>query len=188
LENNNLKADLIIHPVRLQIMQTLASEPLNTQQIADKLPDIPKSSIYRHLKKLLDNKLIEISSTQTIKGIEEKTYRLAQAAHLGPDDIKGFSKDDHMRYFISYLATLMEGFSDYLKSVQSDNHDYIMDFMGYSELYFYASDQELMELPIKMQEIFAPLLLNQPAENRNKHKFAIVTHPIKARSDNKQEK
>ena len=66
------KADLIIHPVRLRIMQALTNQTLTTQEITDELGDVPKSSVYRHLKMLLDGGLIAVAETNLVKGIGEK--------------------------------------------------------------------------------------------------------------------
>ncbi|MCP4428431.1 MAG: helix-turn-helix domain-containing protein, partial [Chloroflexi bacterium] len=81
------KADLIIHPIRFRILQTLAAETLTTQEIAERLPGTPKSSIYRHLKTLLAGEAITVAETRSVKGIQEKVYRLAQRPYLGPDDL-----------------------------------------------------------------------------------------------------
>ena len=47
--------NLILHPVRLRIIQTLVRRERNTQHIADTLPDVPVSSLYRHIRMLLIN-------------------------------------------------------------------------------------------------------------------------------------
>ena len=63
------KLDLVFHPVRLRLLQVLSNSHLTTQEIADLLPSIPKSSIYRHLKLLLDEGLVRVTDTRPVKGI-----------------------------------------------------------------------------------------------------------------------
>ncbi|MCA9994758.1 MAG: helix-turn-helix domain-containing protein, partial [Anaerolineales bacterium] len=55
------KIELVIHPVRFQILRALGTDALTTQEISDRLPDTPKSSIYRHLKLLLEHNLIVLA-------------------------------------------------------------------------------------------------------------------------------
>ena len=111
------KADLLIHPIRLQILQTLTNGSLTTQEISDALPSIPKSSIYRHLRLLLTGGMIKVAETRSVRGIQEKVYRLLQAPHLGPEDVAGLTREDHLGYFTTYTATLLQGFADYLDSI-----------------------------------------------------------------------
>ena len=42
------KADLIIHPIRLRILQLLSREPLTIRKLVQLMPDVAKSSLYRH--------------------------------------------------------------------------------------------------------------------------------------------
>ena len=66
------KVELIIHPVRLRIMQAMGAEKLTTQEIAERLPDVPKSSLYRHLKLLLEGEMIGLAETRLVHGIQER--------------------------------------------------------------------------------------------------------------------
>ena len=92
------KIELVIHPVRFQILRAIGAEALTTQEIADRLPESPKSSIYRHLKLLLDHNLIAVAETRLVNGIQEKTYRLDQPQRLGLEDVQGLTADDHIRF------------------------------------------------------------------------------------------
>lgn len=174
------KADLIIHPVRFRILQTLATETLTTQTIAERLPDVPKSSIYRHLRALLDGQMIAVAETRPVKGILEKAYRLAQRPYLGPDDLIGVSADDHMRHFTTYVMTLLQGFSDYLTAAEP-TIDFVADRVGYTEAVFYATDAEMDALQSDLNAAFLKVARNESEDGREngrkKRKIAIVSHP-----------
>ncbi len=170
------KANLILHPVRFRILQTLAAEPLTTQAIAGCLPDAPKSSIYRHLKTLLDGEMIEVAETRLVKGIQEKVYRLAQRPYLGPDDIVGVTADEHLRYFTTYVMTLLQGFADYLAAA-GPTIDFAADRVGYTEAVFYATDAEMDTLQADLNAAFMKWAGNGPGNGRKQRKIAIISHP-----------
>lgn len=175
------KADLIVHPVRIRILQALTHGPLTTQQISDRLSDTPTSSIYRHLKILLKNKLIEVAETRQVKAIEEKVYRLTQMAHLSAGDVAELTTDQHLRYFITYMATLLQEFSSYLDT--SEDADLVADRVGYTQTTFYATRKEFDLMTKTINEAIIPLLQNKAGGKRELHKFAFVTYPLKEAND-----
>ncbi len=171
----NEKADLIIHPVRLRILQVLADKNMTTSEIAHHLPDVPKSSIYRHLKKLLDGGLVAVKDVNMVKGTEEKIYNAAAPGILSADDIKHFTREDHLRYFSAYTATLIQGFKAYIESVE--NPDFVADRSGYTELKFYASTQELDDILSRFNQDLLKLINNPPQKGRRLRKLVMIIHP-----------
>lgn len=177
------RIETIIHPVRLRILQTLLSEDLTTQEIAERLPDIPRSSIYRHLRLLLEAGMIEVAESQLVHGIQEKVYKLAQAPRPSEDDAQDVSADDHFRYFTTYVLTLLRDFADYLRFAQDEEGrvDAAGDHAGYTEARFYASEEELRRLEEVLNEALLPLMENEPGGRRKRHKVAIVAQPVRGK-------
>ena len=172
------RADLILHPVRFRILETLNRDSLTTQEIADRLPDVPKSTIYRHLKILLDGGMIAIDDTRPVRGVLEKTYRLDQPLRLSVDDMADMTPEEHIRYFRTYAMTLVQGFSNYVESSAVDNKvDMYAHRSGYSEALVFATTAELDEAFGDLNRAIVKLAQNTPGEGRHKHKIAIITHP-----------
>jgi DNA-binding transcriptional ArsR family regulator len=170
------KTDLILHPVRLQILSTLSGEQLSTKEVSDRLYNIPSSTIYRHMKVLLENDLIKIVDTRSVKGTLENVYTISQPAHLDEKDMENISKEQHFQYFLQYILSLMDGFQRYLN--QPGGIDMGKDFVGYSETYFYVNQEEMMEFGKNFQKAVKPFATNRSGNNRRLHKFAMITHPI----------
>jgi DNA-binding transcriptional ArsR family regulator len=170
------KTDLILHPVRLQILSTLSGKQLSIKEIAEVLHNIPASTIYRHMKVLLDNDLVKIVDSRSIKGTIENVYSTTQPLHLSAEDMKHVTRDQHFQYFLQYILSLMDGFHRYL------NHpgeiDLAKDFVGYSETYIYINEEEMLEFGKNFQKAIEPFVKNGPGEGRHLHKFAMITHPI----------
>jgi DNA-binding transcriptional ArsR family regulator len=170
------KADLILHPARLQILQALALKPMNTQELADNLNGVPKSSIYRHMRALLDGGMVEVAETRQVKGVLEKFYRLAQAPHLSQADVSSYTPEQNLRYFIMFLAEQIQGFAGYLDS--HPEQDFQADRVGYTEINFYATPAELDNLQAGVNKLLVELMHNPPTVERQRHKFAIITYPL----------
>lgn len=170
------KADLLIHPDRLQIMMALSEKPLTTSEIADRLGNIPKSSIYRHIRALLEGGMIEVAETRPVKGVLEKFYRLAQAPVLSQADLNGLTRADHQRYFVMFLASQLQGFSNYLDA--RPEADFQNDRVGYSEAGFSVTQQELDQLLLTIRQALLEKANNPPAADRRRHKIAFITYPI----------
>jgi DNA-binding transcriptional ArsR family regulator len=170
------KIDLFLHPIRLRILQTLAVDTLTTQEIADRLPDVPKSSIYRHLKTLLDARLVGVVETHPVKGVEEKVYRVVEMPRIGAQEAALLSPDDLARYCATFLATVLHDFNAYLYA--TPHPDMARDQAGFTEAIFYATDAEYEQALQGLNQALAPLTFNGPDAGRRLRKLATVTHPM----------
>ncbi|WFR70984.1 helix-turn-helix domain-containing protein [Prescottella defluvii] len=74
---------MLLHPVRLRIVQALLSEEeLTTNQLHERLSDVPIATLYRHVASLVKHDLIEVTDEQQIRGASEKTYRVAPVSRI----------------------------------------------------------------------------------------------------------
>jgi DNA-binding transcriptional ArsR family regulator len=167
--------DLIIHPVRLRILQALGTGPQTTREIAKQLPSVPQSTLYRHLKLLLEGELIGVCETRLVQGIQEKVYELRQPPHLDAEALKGRSAEDHMDYFTTFVLTLLQSFDDFVSG--SDSLDAAEIPFGYSTVGFWASDEELVLLQKQINETLGPLLRNPSSTSRRRFELSLILHP-----------
>ena len=181
---NRRKADLIIHPIRLQILQALTGQSRTTREIAQALPGVAKPSIYRHLRELLEGGIVEVAETRRVRGVDEKNCRHAQAPHLTQEDVAGMSRDEHLRYFNSFAAMLMQGFAGYLDAALQEaarsgsEPDFLGDRAGYTEMTFYASTEELDAFRETLNRSLTHLASLPPSPERKHRKLAFISHPL----------
>jgi len=176
------RVDLILHPVRFRILEMLVGESLTTQEMADRLPDVPKSSIYRHVRALLDAELIAVEGTRPVRGVVERTYRLDHLPHLGPEEIGRLTAEECVHYFRVYVMTLIQGFAAYVNAAGGappggQPPDMLADRAGYTETFIWATTEELDRFGAALNDFLRPLLANRPAGGRRRHKIAFITHP-----------
>ncbi|ARK28716.1 helix-turn-helix domain-containing protein [Halalkalibacter krulwichiae] len=173
------KADLMLHPVRMRIIQALMTyEEMNVQQLLEKLPDIPQATMYRHLKQLLDNELIEVTATNKVRGTIEKTYAVRKdKITLSESDLQNTSTEEHIRYFMAYQANLLNEFERYVTKHTPDK--YKSDGMGYWQTTVNLTEQEMTQLGKELSEVIQKYARNKPTAERNPRTFATVFIPQK---------
>src|SRR5689334_263466 len=110
-----IKGDLLLHPIRMRIIQGLVAQELTPLQLAETLTDVPQATLYRHLNKLVEAGIVKVVSERPVRGTVEKVYTVVRgAATLSTTDLLKTSREDHMSYFTAFVATLLHNFSNYL--------------------------------------------------------------------------
>ncbi|WP_236692663.1 helix-turn-helix domain-containing protein [Aneurinibacillus tyrosinisolvens] len=170
------KADLILHPVRMRVIQALAGGcQLTTQQLIELLPDIPQATLYRHINKLLKADVISVAEQRQVRGTIEKVYTLPeQNGNLSREDLVNATREDHMRYFTTFLSTLQGDFSRYL---QQENYDLLADGVGYRHVPLYMSDEEFHDFIQTVRTSFLKYAENKPAPGRRRRTITTIIIP-----------
>lgn len=171
------KADLIIHPARLRIIQEFApAERLTAQQLAARLDEIPRATLYRHLAALVEGGVLTIAERHPVRAVEERVYMLAEgAANVGPGDYDVADPKDHLRYFTTFLGQVRAGFQRYVES--SAHPDLAADGVAYYQLPLYLSDSEHRKFVADLTEQLKPLLALRPNETRSRRLLTFITVP-----------
>ena len=109
--------DVILHPIRLRILLTLAGRRLTAQDLAQALPQVPQATLYRHIRHLMDADLLSIDETRSVRGgVVENVYTLKQEdARLTAEDVASLSREDHLRFFTIFFTSVLQDFERYLQ-------------------------------------------------------------------------
>ncbi|GIK28103.1 MAG: helix-turn-helix domain-containing protein [Chloroflexi bacterium] len=168
---------LIVHPVRLRILQALVRRERTTHQIADALPDVPVSSLYRHLRLLLEGGYIEIASTRSVNGIEEKTYQLSDSkpALLADQDFEGLDKAGLQQVFSLLTGMILTSFHAYLDA--TPDPDWKRDRLSCAEFTFFATPDEYDALWTQVWDLLQSAETRPAAAGRVPRKIAIAGYP-----------
>jgi hypothetical protein len=169
-------ADLLLHPVRLRIVQAfLGDRALTTSELRAELPDVPGASLYRHVARLVDAGVLSVVSERRVRGAVERTYVLrVAAASITLDEVERMSREDHRQAFMAYVAGLMGDFDRYLSQ---DDFDPVRDGAGYRMAALWLDDGELAEFLRDLARVVTPRLANAPKPGRRRRILGTVLLP-----------
>lgn len=116
------KADVLIHPVRMKILQALLhmkKEGLSTLEMITIIKDVPQATLYRHIQILMDENIIKIVRERKIRSVTEKFYALNEhAAKFSEEDWRKLTKKQKLTYMSYYQLTLLSKYQHYLSSLE----------------------------------------------------------------------
>jgi DNA-binding transcriptional ArsR family regulator len=171
----NSKAKLILHPVRMKIVQTLiGNKELNVQQISTRLKEVPQATLYRHLNKLLEAEVLKVVKENQIRGTIEKIYALNEHELSNKEDLEKVSKDEHLNLFLTFMTHLLGQYESYL---QQDEIDLIKDGVSYRQAMVYLSDQEFQEFITELSQVFKKVMDNEPSNERTVRHISTICIP-----------
>lgn len=166
-------ADLLLHPVRLRIVQAfLGDRALTTTALSAELSDVPAASLYRHVARLVDAGVLQVVAERRVRGALERTYvlRLA-AATIGPDELASMSVDDHRQAFMAFVAGLLADADRYL---QRADFDPLRDGVSYRIAGMWLDDAEYADLLRDLVRVLQPRAANAPKKGRRRRILATV--------------
>lgn len=170
-----LARDLLLHPIRLRIVQALAGQPMKPRQLSEALGDVPQASLYRHLGSLLAGGLIQVVAEQPVRGTVERTYALVEdAVSLGEGDLEGADAEDHLRFFSTFVGTLVADYAGYLENSEID---LVADRVGYRQVPLWLSDEEFDDMLEEMQAAVGTRLSNEPGPGRRRRLLTTIVMP-----------
>lgn len=168
------KRDLLLHPDRLRMVQSMVNQPMTAAELLSALGDVSQATLYRHLKMLLDGGLLEIVNERPVRGGVERTYRTVQSAvMLDYDDIADASPDDHFRFFATFVGTLLAEYGRYLDGeIDLEN-----DRIGYTQTPLWLTPEEFDAFAEELRSVIASRLENGPTPGRRRHLLNTIVLP-----------
>jgi hypothetical protein len=169
-------ADLLLHPVRLRIIQAfLGDRALTTTDLGDELPDVPPASLYRHVARLVDAGVLSVVSERRVRGALERTYVLrVSAASINLDELDRMTREDHRHAFMAFVAGLLADFDRYLSR---GDIDLVRDGVSYRLAGLWLDDAELAELARELVRVLQPRAANPPRPGRRRRILGTVLIP-----------
>ncbi len=106
----------MLNPVRMRIIHILATTPsITVTEVSEKMSDIPRTTIYRHVKILLENDILTVVSEKKIRGSLERTLSLNIA------EIKKYNTlENASQKVLSFLLKKYTQFNNYFHSDMVD--------------------------------------------------------------------
>ena len=142
-------ADLLLHPVRLRIVQAfLGDRALTTAQLV---------------------------AERRVRAVVERTYMLRiLAAQIQPDEVAAMTPEQHLQAFVAYVAGMLTAAERYLTTGTPDP---ARDGASYRMGALWLTDAEFADLIRDLQSAFGPRLANAPGKGRRRRMVYTVLLP-----------
>lgn len=169
-------AELLLHPVRLRIVQAfLGDRALTTSQLRAELDDVPVASLYRHIGRLVDGDVLSVAAERRVRGAVERTYVMrAAAARISPAEVAAMTVEDHRQAFLAFVAGLIGDAERYLARPSVNP---ARDGASYNLAGLWLTDTELLEFARDLNTVVLPRLANAPKRGRTRRILATVLLP-----------
>jgi DNA-binding transcriptional ArsR family regulator len=169
-------ADLLLHPVRMRILQALfETDPLTTAQLRERLPDIAPATMYRHIAVLAEGGVLEVADERRVRGTVERSYRVRkEEASVSQDARAAMTREDHLRSYSTFAASLMGDFDRYLAHADADPH---ADGVVYQQAAVWLTDEEFAEMDAEIQHAVLSRMGGARDGGRRRRVVSLVVVP-----------
>ena len=153
--------DLLVHPVRLQILHAfgVGDSDLTYDELGARVGGMPPEKLDAHLRILVDNGIIDVTGEG-----EGARYRVVpDARKIQPADVLSATPADHLRYFTTFVAGLIENFSRFTRRPGFDPID---SGTGYRQVTLNVTKDELQRVVDEFETIFSREMGNPPGGDR----------------------
>ena len=167
--------DLLLHPIRLRIVQALVDAPMTPLELKERLGDVAQATLYRHINQLADGGLLEVTEERSIRGTVERTYRVVTTSvALGDSELESATADDHFRYFATFVGTLLTDFATYLDQGKPALG---RDRVGYRQVAIWLTDEEFDTLAATVATAVQAHTDNAPTPGRRRRILSTIAMP-----------
>lgn len=172
---SKFKANLIFHPIRARIIVEVSGRRITATELAESMPEIPRTTLYRHINVLAKGGILTIVEENQVRGTVERVYALDRtAADLTPEELGQMDRDDYERIFTLFATSLLGDFSRYLDSREPGNIDFAADGIKFGKAMLHLSDEEFEALQLKVYGAIEAVLGNEPSADRKSRIAAIA--------------
>ncbi|MDF2994220.1 MAG: ArsR family transcriptional regulator [Microbacterium sp.] len=146
-------ADVILHPVRLRIIQQFGGRQLTTAELRRALPDVTQATLYRHVAALIEAEILTVVDERRARGAVERTLALGdRMAHVDHAELQTMDAAQLRAAFLSFLGEVGAGFDRFLAGADPD----MRDFLGFGQSPLYVAPTDLAAIQAGLMELLAP--------------------------------
>ncbi|MEG0177275.1 helix-turn-helix domain-containing protein [Anaerorhabdus sp.] len=162
--------EIMLNPVRMRIIQTfVAKESITTSEICEKISDIPRTTLYRHINILLDANVLIVVAEKKIRGSTERTLA------LNIDEIVKHNTLENAPH--QAFSFLMNIYSKIEKYYSSEKHNLENNKIFLNNTVMMMDDQEFDQFSSELQTLFLKHSYDV-AKGRKPRDISIISSPV----------
>lgn len=158
-----------MNSTRQRILQVIMiKKEASSAEIGAELPDVPRASLYRHIKILLNAEIIVVTKEECKRGSMEKTYAIT------PQVPYENTREEYNSLIQSALLGLQGEFYRYFNGEDPDPQ---RDLLTVGSASLMMSDEEMTECLMAYGQMMQRYMQDKPAENRKLRKITLIVSP-----------
>jgi DNA-binding transcriptional ArsR family regulator len=166
-------ADVILHPVRIRIVQQLGGRDLTTAELRDAIPDVSQPTLYRHVAALIDAGVLAVAKERKVRGTTERTLTLGdRMAHVPEAELRAMSDLQLRSAFLTFLGDLAGRFDRFADQEAPGARG----FLGFGSVPLYVDEVALEQLQAGLATLIAPYTTEQ-GEGRRRVGLSMIVIP-----------
>lgn len=166
-------ADVVLHPVRLRIIQQLGGRHRTTSQLRDALPDVAQATLYRHVAALLDAGIVAVVDERRSRGAIERTLALGERmAAVDQAELLTMSSAQLRAAFLTFLGDVTGDFDRFLAA----DTEQARELVGFARTPLHVNTEDLAVIQRGLAELLAPYLAERD-DGRQRVNLATILLP-----------
>jgi hypothetical protein len=158
-------ADLLLHPIRWRIVQRVLGRELTTTELKHDLPDVPTTTLYRHVAVLIEAGYLTVVRERRVRGTTERTLSLDQTkvGRIDEAEARAMTPEQHRQAFLLMLTRLA---ADFDRLVDRGDLYPRLNQLGYSQLALYVDADDFAAIQQGINALLEPHLHETPGKDR----------------------
>ena len=182
--------ECITNPLKCKLLVAINNhERITAKELANVIKDIPQTTLYRYLGKMVKDGFIKIVEENQIRNVREKVYGTAidleaELERIGSDP----SAKANMVRLQQFCNGIIEEFKEYQNNSPDSNSDSVFagSGTGYLIYPFYANRDDVAEIQKKIAKVIEPYLIDT-IPNKQLRNMAIIFTPPTTNIKNKED-
>jgi DNA-binding transcriptional ArsR family regulator len=156
----------------------VSGRQVTAKELAETMPDIPRTTLYRHIRALTEGGLLVVVEENQIRGTVERVYALNRArVDLTSEDLSQMTKVDFEHAFTMFVSSLLGDFSRYLDDQDEENIDLVSDGLKFGKVQLQLSEEEFEALFAQLNQAIEYEVENEPSPDRKRRIFSFAFIP-----------
>ncbi|MBN2047827.1 MAG: helix-turn-helix domain-containing protein [Anaerolineaceae bacterium] len=161
---------VMLNPIRMRIVQELAvNTEMTSTEINEKMNDVPRTTLYRHINILLENHILTIVSETRIRGSLERTLALNVA------EIKKHNTLENASH--QALAFLMDRYARFHNYFNSEKANPAKDRIFLNNTIMMMDDNEFDQFLAELQGLLTRYN-HETADGRKTRDICVLSVPV----------
>ena len=176
---NQALMDCLANPIKCKLLMAINSrEKATTKELAGIASQLPQTTLYRYLKKMVNDGLIKVVEENRIRNVNEKVYGMAIDFDA---ELQMIAKDPSSDAAVVQIRRFANGLVDeFERNLPKGAINPLLDGYGFFIAPIHVSRDEAVEMINKIIEVIKPYEDNELTPDRHLQSWAMVlTPPVK---------